>query len=57
VGASAVLQDTISSRAVPVMERNEIFRQARESLIIVNAHKINQGLMPTFKPSGHKLEG
>jgi exodeoxyribonuclease V alpha subunit len=56
VGAGSVLQDIIASRAVPVMELNEIFRQARESLIIVNAHKINQGLMPTFKPSGHKLE-
>jgi exodeoxyribonuclease V alpha subunit len=56
VGAGAVLQDIIASRAVPVMELNEIFRQARESLIIVNAHKINQGLMPTFRPSGHKLE-
>jgi exodeoxyribonuclease V alpha subunit len=55
VGAGAVLQDIIASRAVPVMELNEIFRQARESLIIVNAHKINQGLMPTLKPSGHKL--
>jgi exodeoxyribonuclease V alpha subunit len=56
VGAGAVLQDIIASRAVPVMELNEIFRQARESLIIVNAHKINQGLMPTSKPAGHKLE-
>jgi exodeoxyribonuclease V alpha subunit len=56
VGAGAVLQDIIASRAVPVMELNEIFRQARESLIIVNAHKINQGLMPTFRPSGHKLQ-
>ena len=55
VGAGAVLQDIIASRAVPVMELNEIFRQARESLIIVNAHKINQGLMPTFNPSGQKL--
>jgi exodeoxyribonuclease V alpha subunit len=55
VGAGAVLPDIIASRAVPVMELNEIFRQARESLIIVNAHKINQGLMPTLKPSGHKL--
>ena len=51
-----MLQDIIASRAVPVMELNEIFRQARESLIIVNAHKINQGSMPTFRPSGHKLE-
>ena len=56
VGAGAVLQDIIASRAVPVMELNEIFRQARESLIIVNAHKINQGLMPTLKPAGQKLE-
>jgi exodeoxyribonuclease V alpha subunit len=56
VGAGAVLQDIIASRAVPVMELNEIFRQARESLIIVNAHKINQGLMPTFRSSGPKLE-
>jgi exodeoxyribonuclease V alpha subunit len=56
VGAGAVLQDIIASRAVPVMELNEIFRQARESLIIVNAHKINQGLMPTFNPPGRKLE-
>ena len=55
VGAGNVLHDIIASGAVPVMELNEIFRQAKESLIIVNAHKINQGLMPAFKPSGHKL--
>lgn len=55
VGAGNVLHDIISSRAVPIMELNEIFRQARESLIIVNAHKINQGQMPAFKPKGHKL--
>jgi len=55
VGAGNVLHDIIASGAVPVMELSEIFRQARESLIIVNAHKINQGLMPAFKPSGHKL--
>jgi exodeoxyribonuclease V alpha subunit len=56
VGAGAILQDIIASRAVPVMKLNEIFRQARESLIIVNAHKINQGLMPPLRPAGHKLE-
>lgn len=55
VGAGNVLQDIITSGAVPVMELNEIFRQARESLIIVNAHKINQGQMPAFKPSDQKL--
>jgi ATP-dependent exoDNAse (exonuclease V) alpha subunit len=55
VSAGNVLHDIITSGAVPIMELNEIFRQARESLIIVNAHKINQGQMPAFKPYGRKL--
>lgn len=33
---------------------NEIFRQAKESKIIVNAHKINNGILPSFTPSGPK---
>ncbi|MEZ4526631.1 MAG: AAA family ATPase [Desulfobacterales bacterium] len=49
VGAGNVLNDIISSRAVPVVALNEIFRQARESRIIVNAHRINQGHMPFFE--------
>lgn len=52
VGAGNVLNDIISSGAVPVVELNEIFRQAKESLIIVNAHKINNGVIPSLKPSG-----
>jgi exodeoxyribonuclease V alpha subunit len=56
VGAGNVLQDIISSGAVKVVELNEIFRQARESSIIVNAHKINQGVMPSLKPSGKELD-
>jgi exodeoxyribonuclease V alpha subunit len=52
VGAGNVLKDIIGSGAVSVVELNEIFRQAKESLIIVNAHKINHGLMPGLKPSG-----
>jgi len=55
VGAGNVLKDIISSGSVPVVELNEIFRQAKESLIIVNAHKINNGIMPSLKPSGQKL--
>jgi exodeoxyribonuclease V alpha subunit len=55
VGAGNVLKDIISSGSVPVVELNEIFRQAKESLIIVNAHKINKGVMPSLKPSGQKL--
>jgi len=56
VGAGNVLKDIIASGAIPVTELNEIFRQARESLIIVNAHKINNGLLPSLKPSGKKLD-
>ena len=46
VGPGNVLLDIISSEAVPVVELHEIFRQARESRIIVNAHRINAGKMP-----------
>ena len=52
VGAGTVLKDIISSGAMPVVKLNEIFRQAKESLIIVNAHKINNGLLPSLNPSG-----
>jgi len=52
VGAGNVLNDIISSGSVPVVELNEIFRQAKESLIIVNAHKINNGVIPSLKPLG-----
>lgn len=56
VGAGNVLKDIIGSGSVPVSELNEIFRQAKESLIIVNAHRINHGQVPPLKPSGDKLE-
>jgi exodeoxyribonuclease V alpha subunit len=46
VGAGNVLNDIISSEALPVVELNEIFRQAKQSQIIVNAHRINKGQMP-----------
>lgn len=46
VGAGNVLKDIIDSGAVPVIRLDRIFRQAEESLIIVNAHKINNGEMP-----------
>jgi exodeoxyribonuclease V alpha subunit len=56
VGAGNVLGDIIASGAIPVVELNEIFRQAKESLIIVNAHKINSGLLPSPKQSDNKLD-
>ncbi|MDH3345245.1 MAG: AAA family ATPase, partial [Desulfobacteraceae bacterium] len=49
VGAGNVLNDIIASGTVPVVELNEIFRQAQESRIVVNAHKINRGILPTFE--------
>jgi exodeoxyribonuclease V alpha subunit len=52
VGAGNVLKDIIDSGAVPVVTLNEIFRQARESLIVVNAHKINHGAMPLVHAEG-----
>jgi exodeoxyribonuclease V alpha subunit len=52
VGPGNVLKDIIDSGAVPVVTLTEIFRQARESLIVVNAHRINQGLLPSLRPAG-----
>jgi exodeoxyribonuclease V alpha subunit len=46
VGPGQVLSDIIASGAVSVVRLTEVFRQAAESRIIVNAHRINQGLMP-----------
>jgi len=54
VGAGNVLRDIIASDIIPVVRLNEIFRQAKESQIIVNAHKINNGILPSFTPSGPK---
>lgn len=48
VGAGDVLRDIIKSELVPVTRLNFIFRQAAGSQIILNAHRINQGLMPQF---------
>jgi exodeoxyribonuclease V alpha subunit len=50
VGPGQVLADIIASGAMPVVRLTEIFRQAAESRIIVNAHRINRGLMPSPTP-------
>ncbi|HVT45640.1 MAG TPA: ATP-dependent RecD-like DNA helicase [Thermoanaerobaculia bacterium] len=44
VGPGQVLADIIASDALPVIRLTEIFRQAAESRIIVNAHRVNRGL-------------
>ncbi len=46
VGPGSVLRDLITSGSLPVVRLTRIFRQARESLIVVNAHRVNQGQMP-----------
>lgn len=48
VGPGAILGDLIHSRAVDVVRLTEIFRQARESRIVVNAHRVNQGELPAM---------
>lgn len=46
VGPGQVLADVIGSGLVPVARLTEIFRQAEESRIVVNAHRINRGERP-----------
>ena len=53
VGPGQVLADAISSGALPVARLTEVFRQAAESRIIVNAHRINEGEIPELaRPDG-----
>jgi exodeoxyribonuclease V alpha subunit len=49
VGPGQVLADIIGSGAVPVVRLTDVFRQAAESQVIVNAHRINQGRMPMLE--------
>lgn len=50
VGAGNILRDLISSGRVPAVELKEIFRQAAQSLIVTNAHRIVDGEMPIDRP-------
>jgi len=50
VGAGNVLADLIGSGEVPKAVLTHIFRQAQESSIVVNAHRINAGLTPIPSP-------
>jgi exodeoxyribonuclease V alpha subunit len=55
VGPGNVLSDIIASTAVPVVELNEIFRQARQSDIVMNAHAINEGRIPNLEAPAQGL--
>jgi len=50
VGAGNVLGDMLESGVVPAVRLTHIYRQARESMIVVNAHRINEGEFPLGSP-------
>jgi exodeoxyribonuclease V alpha subunit len=49
VGFGNVFADLIRSGAVPLVRLSHVFRQARESRIVTNAHRVNQGRMPILE--------
>lgn len=49
VGPGFPLNDMLRSAVLPVVQLTEIFRQAQQSLIVMNAHRVNQGQMPELK--------
>ena len=49
VGPGNLLKDIIDSETIPVVRLTKIFRQDRRSLIIVNAHRVNEGKYPVIK--------
>ena len=49
VGAGTILRDIIGSGVIPVVRLTRIFRQAQGSLIVANAHAINQGRQPVMQ--------
>jgi exodeoxyribonuclease V alpha subunit len=49
VGPGRVLDDVISSGRAEVIRLSRIFRQAEQSLIVVNAHRINEGVLPVVE--------
>ena len=49
VGPGSVLKDIIASDIVPTVELKQIYRQSAKSDIVMNAHRVNDGLYPEFK--------
>jgi exodeoxyribonuclease V alpha subunit len=56
VGPGAVLDDIIASRQFPVVRLTEIFRQARQSHIVVNAHRVREGIFPNITSMGDEMQ-
>jgi exodeoxyribonuclease V alpha subunit len=55
IGPGQVLADLIASERLPVVRLEQIFRQAAESRIVRNAHRVNRGLMPELARSADEL--
>jgi exodeoxyribonuclease V alpha subunit len=56
VGPGNFLHDCIESEKIPVVRLSHIFRQAQNSMITLNAHRINEGQMPTMTHEGAKKD-
>jgi exodeoxyribonuclease V alpha subunit len=56
VGPGRILADIIDSGVVPVARLTEVFRQAAQSRIVVNAHRINRGHMPELDNTAHDTD-
>jgi len=56
VGPGNVLKDIIVSGAFTVVRLTEIFRQAEESMIVVNAHLVNRGMFPVLEGKNIKRD-
>ncbi|MCG8557452.1 MAG: ATP-dependent RecD-like DNA helicase [Proteobacteria bacterium] len=57
VGAGQVLRDLIASEVCRVVRLTEVFRQARESAIVIGAHAMLAGRTPRFTPVGARTSG
>ncbi len=55
VGPGNVLRDLIASEKIPVVELDEIFRQAKDSQIVLGAHAVNEGEKPKVNIPGGDL--
>jgi exodeoxyribonuclease V alpha subunit len=57
VGPGNVLRDVIASGRVETVRLTEVFRQAQESMIVVNAHRVNHGEFPIVRaPEGKRSD-
>ncbi|HAA05031.1 MAG TPA: ATP-dependent RecD-like DNA helicase, partial [Syntrophobacteraceae bacterium] len=56
VGPGSVLEDIIASAQFPVVRLTEIFRQAQQSQIVVNAHRVREGIFPNISAMADNMQ-